>query len=178
MAYDVIFATDSHNGIGKDNDLPWSSPTDLAHFKKITEGKHLVCSSKTYYGLPKVVQERVAVIQSSRKLDIEGKEVIGNITPELLDIFEEDLIVIGGSSMFTTRIITNARIIHHTLIHGDFSCDTRVGASTICRLRQLPYVIEIDNPASLVRNEPAITVRKYYAKLSGTNTNRSADGIA
>ena len=37
-----IFAMDENRLIGKDNDLPWHLPDDLAYFKKVTTGHTIV----------------------------------------------------------------------------------------------------------------------------------------
>ena len=34
--FELIVATDTKNGIGKDNDLPWQCSQDLKRFKEIT----------------------------------------------------------------------------------------------------------------------------------------------
>ena len=44
----IIVATDKNNLIGKDNDLPWRIPADLAYFKKVTLGSTIVMGRKTY----------------------------------------------------------------------------------------------------------------------------------
>lgn len=37
-----IFAMDANRLIGKDNDLPWHLPNDLAYFKKVTSGHSII----------------------------------------------------------------------------------------------------------------------------------------
>ena len=38
----MIVATADNNIIGKDNDMPWHLPADLAYFKKVTLGKPII----------------------------------------------------------------------------------------------------------------------------------------
>lgn len=121
--YDVILAHDINGGIGKDNTLPWHLPKDLEYFKKITKHRPLVCASKTFYSLPKVVKARVGIIVSSK--DIENpynKECvsINNPAPELF----EGTIVIGGSSLFIREIFEKATTIHETVVKKAYDCDT------------------------------------------------------
>lgn len=41
-----IFAMDANRLIGKDNDLPWHLPNDLAYFKKVTSGHSIIMVEK------------------------------------------------------------------------------------------------------------------------------------
>lgn len=41
-----IFAMDANRLIGKDNDLPWHLPNDLAYFKKVTSGHSIIMGRK------------------------------------------------------------------------------------------------------------------------------------
>ena len=52
MVISVILAIADNNVIGCSGDLPWYLPSDLAHFKKLTEGKTLVMGRKTFDSLP------------------------------------------------------------------------------------------------------------------------------
>ena len=48
MMLSLIAAMDNQRLIGRDNDLPWHLPADLAHFKKITMNKPILMGRKTY----------------------------------------------------------------------------------------------------------------------------------
>ena len=52
MKLHLIFAR-AHNGvIGKDNQMPWHLPEDLAHFKRVTLGQPVIMGRKTWDSLP------------------------------------------------------------------------------------------------------------------------------
>ena len=52
MALHLIYAR-AHNGvIGKDNQLPWHLPEDMAHFRQLTKGCPVVMGRKTWDSLP------------------------------------------------------------------------------------------------------------------------------
>jgi len=48
MIISIIVAVDENRGIGFENKIPWHLPADLARFKKLTMGHHLVVGRKTY----------------------------------------------------------------------------------------------------------------------------------
>jgi dihydrofolate reductase len=60
----IIAAMDQNRVIGIDNRLPWRLPADLAHFKALTMGHHMVMGRKTYESLPggKPLPGRTSVI--------------------------------------------------------------------------------------------------------------------
>ncbi|MGK7530012.1 dihydrofolate reductase, partial [Salmonella enterica] len=51
MKLSIIVAMDRNNAIGKNNELPWRLPADLANFKAITTGKNVIMGSKTWESL-------------------------------------------------------------------------------------------------------------------------------
>ena len=62
--FSIIAAMDQNRVIGIDNKLPWRLPADLAHFKALTMGHHMVMGRKTYESLPggKPLPGRTSVI--------------------------------------------------------------------------------------------------------------------
>jgi dihydrofolate reductase len=48
----LIFARSRNGVIGKNNQLPWHLPEDLAHFKQITSGHPVIMGRKTWDSLP------------------------------------------------------------------------------------------------------------------------------
>lgn len=57
----AIIASNELHYIGLNGRLPWKSKEDLQHFKKLTEGKILLCGYNTYQTLPNVVKSRTTV---------------------------------------------------------------------------------------------------------------------
>ena len=53
--------------IGVNNDLPWSLPEDLKHFKEYTLNKPIVMGRKTFESLPKALPNRKNIVLSRRK---------------------------------------------------------------------------------------------------------------
>ena len=48
----IVVAKDAHNGIGKENDLPWHLPADMKFFKETTMGHIVLMGRKNYESIP------------------------------------------------------------------------------------------------------------------------------
>lgn len=48
----LIYARARNGVIGKDNQMPWHLPEDLAHFKRVTLGQPVIMGRKTWDSLP------------------------------------------------------------------------------------------------------------------------------
>lgn len=62
----LISARDRNGAIGKDNDIPWRAPEDLAFFQRETTGGAVVMGRKTWKSLPiKPLKNRLNLVISS-----------------------------------------------------------------------------------------------------------------
>ncbi len=52
MQLHLIYARARNGTIGKNNQMPWHLPEDLAHFKRITLGQPVIMGRKTWDSLP------------------------------------------------------------------------------------------------------------------------------
>ena len=52
MKLNLIYARARNGTIGKDGQMPWHLPEDLAHFKRITLGQPVIMGRKTWDSLP------------------------------------------------------------------------------------------------------------------------------
>jgi len=52
MKLHLIYARARNGTIGKDNQMPWHLPEDLAHFKRVTLGQPVIMGRKTWHSLP------------------------------------------------------------------------------------------------------------------------------
>ena len=52
MTLHLIYARARNGVIGKDNQMPWHLPEDLAHFKRVTLGQPVIMGRKTWDSLP------------------------------------------------------------------------------------------------------------------------------
>lgn len=100
-----IVAVSEDYAIGRNNDLLFSLPTDLAYFKEKTLNKVVVMGRKTFDSLPrKPLPKRTNIVLSS-SLDLEDENII--IVRTLNELVEhikfynsEDVFVIGGASIY------------------------------------------------------------------------------
>ncbi|MBT9511578.1 MAG: dihydrofolate reductase [Acidovorax sp.] len=52
MPLHLIYARAANGVIGRDNQIPWHLPEDMAHFKQLTQGCPVVMGRKTWDSLP------------------------------------------------------------------------------------------------------------------------------
>ncbi|MCI2397877.1 dihydrofolate reductase [Aliiroseovarius subalbicans] len=63
----LIVARDRNGAIGKDNDIPWHAPEDLAFFKRETLGGAIIMGRNTWDSLPfKPLKDRLNLVVSTR----------------------------------------------------------------------------------------------------------------
>lgn len=67
----AIAATSMNNAIGKGNKIPWQSPEDMAHFRKMTLGHRLVMGRKTAESVWRLDDRQILVLSSPSELTIE-----------------------------------------------------------------------------------------------------------
>lgn len=117
-----IVAYDRNKFIGKDNDLPWRLPADLAYFKRITMGSTIVMGRKTFESIGKPLPGRRNVIVTKQKdYNVDGCEVIHSI--DEIQKWNEDCFVIGGASIFEQAMPIADRLFI-TYIDEEFEGDT------------------------------------------------------
>lgn len=120
-----LLAMDKNHVIGKDNDLPWHLPADLAYFKQTTWGHPIVMGRKTHEAIGKALPgRRNIIVTRNSTYAAEGCEVIHSITEafQLLDTNKEAF-VIGGAQLFSA-FLPYADRLYITYIHESFDGDT------------------------------------------------------
>ena len=58
----MIAAMAKDRVIGKDNDMPWHMPADLAHFKKVTMGKPVIMGRRTFESIGRPLPGRKNIV--------------------------------------------------------------------------------------------------------------------
>ncbi len=103
---DLIVAADKSWGIGKDNGLLASLPTDMKYFKEHTMGKVVVMGRKTLESLPgkKGLPKRTNIVLTTNP-DYEAERcIIVNSEDELFEKLSEydpeEVMLIGGGAMY------------------------------------------------------------------------------
>jgi len=136
--FNIIFASDNNNGIGKNNNLPWYFKNDLKYFKNITTYNEfnkkniLIMGNNTFKSINySLLSDRIIYIITFDDSNLSKK--YNNIIyfKNFIDAYNEaskyndkNIWVVGGSMIYNIAIKHYAcNKIYHTLIDSDFNCD-------------------------------------------------------
>lgn len=120
-----VVAMDQNRAIGKENQLPWHLPADLAFFKRVTTGHTIVMGRKTFESIGRPLPNRRNIIVTrDDSYTAEGCEVV-TTKSEVLELAEEnkEMFVIGGTEIFSLFWDEVDRL-HVTYIDEVFEADT------------------------------------------------------
>ncbi|MGL4950815.1 MAG: dihydrofolate reductase [Mycoplasma sp.] len=120
----LIVCVDQENGIGKNNQLPWSNKEEMKHFKETTTGHTIVMGRKTFESIGRILPNRKNIIFSNNKeLKIEGAIVCNDIQ-EILELSkQENIFIIGGSQIYNLFFNYCDELIISRL-KENYNCDT------------------------------------------------------
>lgn len=122
----LLVAHDANRVIGKDNDLPWYIPEDLAYFKKMTMGKAMVMGRKTFDSIGKPLPGRQSIIVTRNSdYTADGAIVVYDLTEaiEKAKEFGDEVMIIGGAEIFRQSMDIADRL-YITYIDKQFEGDT------------------------------------------------------
>lgn len=122
----MIVAHADNRIIGKDNDMPWHLPADLAYFKKTTLGKPVIMGRKTYDSIGRPLPGRQnIVISRDESLNIEGVEVVQSVEQALaVASGVDEIMVIGGGAIYA-HCMPKADKLYITHIGAKIDGDTQ-----------------------------------------------------
>ncbi|EFJ36491.1 hypothetical protein SELMODRAFT_404548 [Selaginella moellendorffii] len=142
-AFQVVVAATRDLGIGKEGKLPWSVPSDMAFFKRITseaadarKKNAVVMGRRTWESIPakfRPLPGRVNVVLSRAGLELGDKAIVcssldsalGILAAPPFDSSVEAVFVIGGGEVFREAMVSPlCTAIHLTEIQTFFECDT------------------------------------------------------
>jgi dihydrofolate reductase len=122
----LLVAYDLNKTIGKDNQLPWHLPADLAYFKRVTMGRPIIMGRKTHDSIGRALPGRENIILTrNRSYTSEGCTVIHTLSEikEIENQSGEEVFVIGGAEIFN-EVLEIADRLYVTLIEDEFEGDT------------------------------------------------------
>ncbi|TWT07756.1 dihydrofolate reductase [Planococcus sp. CPCC 101016] len=122
----LMVAHDPNRVIGKDNELPWHIPADLAYFKEHTIGKGIVMGRNTFESIGRPLpKRRNIVVTRNDDYQAEGVDVVHNLQDavKLAKEVHEEVMVIGGEQIFNS-VLDEADRLYITLVHQAFEGDT------------------------------------------------------
>ncbi len=122
----MIVAHADNRIIGKDNDMPWHLPADLAYFKKTTLGKPVIMGRKTFESIGRPLPGRQNIV-ISRDADYlaAGVDVAGSVEQALQLAGEvAEVMVIGGGAIYA-HCLPFADRLYITHINAKIEGDTQ-----------------------------------------------------
>lgn len=124
MTISIIAALSTNYVIGKNNQLPWHLPADLAHFKALTVGKTILMGRKTQVSIGRALpHRRNIVISRDPNFTAAGCEVVHSLDEALVLVApEEEVMLIGGSQLFAD-ILPSASKLYLTWVHANIDGD-------------------------------------------------------
>lgn len=128
----MIVATADNNIIGKDNDMPWHLPADLAYFKQVTLGKPIIMGRKTYESIGRPLPgRRNIVISRDESYQAAGIDTVTSVEQALAlvdgscgDEAVAEIMVIGGGAIYQ-HCLPKADRLYVTHIDAAIDGDTQ-----------------------------------------------------
>lgn len=126
----IIVAVAQNQAIGKNNDLLWHLPTDMAFFKEKTKGHCIITGRKNYESIPakfRPLPNRTnIVITRQAEYNGGGAEVVSSLDDALAfakTIQNEEIFIIGGGEIYR-QALPLVDTIYLTRVHHSFEADT------------------------------------------------------
>jgi len=122
----MIVAHADNRIIGKDNDMPWHLPADLAYFKKTTLGKPVIMGRKTYESIGRPLPGRLnIVISRDASYSAQGITTVTSVEQALEAAGNvEEIMVIGGGAIYA-HCLPAANRLYITHINASIDGDTQ-----------------------------------------------------
>lgn len=122
----MIVAHADNRIIGKDNDMPWHLPADLAYFKKTTVGKPIIMGRKTYESIGRPLPGRQnIVISRDENYQADGIDSVTSVEQAItLAGNVDEVMVIGGGAIYA-HCLPFANRLYITHIKAEVEGDTQ-----------------------------------------------------
>lgn len=126
----LIVALAENGVIGRDNQLPWHLPEDLAYFKRTTLGKPIIMGRKTFESIGRPLPGRPnLVVTRQRDWQVAGVTVCNSLDQALAQAQREatalgagELMVIGGGELYR-QALPRAERLYLTRVHAEVAGD-------------------------------------------------------
>ena len=125
MRRSLVVAVAANGVIGRDNQLPWKLPDDMAYFKKVTMGHPVVMGRRTWESIGKPLPGRDnIVVTHSQAFRAPGCRVVHSLTEAWHAAADApEVSVIGGTTLFEETLPIADRI-HLTEVLAEVPGDT------------------------------------------------------
>lgn len=124
MKITIIAAADQEDGIGREGELPWDCPEDLAFFKRRSLGKPVIMGSDTIQSLPEGGLPGRSIIPLGKRVNgaTSFEEALENARNEASRFGAPEILIGGGVSVYRASL-PHANTALITRIPGKFACD-------------------------------------------------------
>ena len=124
MSLSLIVAMTKNRVIGKDNQMPWHLPADLAWFRQNTTGKPVIMGRKTFESIGRPLPKRTNIVLSRQPFEYDGviwKDSLESAVDFVRD--SEEIMLIGGGQLFN-EYLSQADRLYLTEIQTELDGDT------------------------------------------------------
>ncbi len=124
MSLSLIVAMTKNRVIGKDNQMPWHLPADLAWFRQNTTGKPVIMGRKTFESIGRPLPKRTNIVLSRQTFEHDGviwKDSLESAVDFVRD--SEEIMLIGGGQLFN-EYLSQADRLYLTEIQTELDGDT------------------------------------------------------
>lgn len=119
----LIVACTLNNVIGKDNQMPWHLPADLAWFRQHTQGKPVIMGRKTFQSIGRALPKRTNIVLSRQPFQFEGVTWFASFEQAVQSLPEQEIMLIGGGELFR-QYIDQADRLYLSQIQTELAGDT------------------------------------------------------
>lgn len=127
----MIAAVARNDVIGAEGGMPWSLPSDLAFFKRVTMGKPVIMGRRTFETFGKPLKGRTnIVVTTDRDYEAAGAEVVHSLDDAIevarkvaMASHADEIFVIGGGQIYR-RAIDKADRLYITHVEAEPEGDT------------------------------------------------------
>lgn len=159
----LVVAVSENLVIGKDNNLIWHLPKDLAFFKKTTLDGVVVMGRKNFESIPEkfrpLPKRTNVVVTRNKDYTANGCMVLHSLSDVYAEFRNEDRIyIIGGGQIYKQALDNDwidEMLISH--VHASFEGDTFFPKIDMEKWRSMP----IENHEPDEKNEFGFTVKHY-----------------
>lgn len=108
MIVSAIVAVSKNGVIGKDNQIPWYLPADLAWFKRTTIGHHVIMGRLSFRSIGRPLPKRTNIVVTRDPFFTATGCLVAHSVEEALDLAlgagETEVFIIGGGQIYRQSI--------------------------------------------------------------------------
>lgn len=133
----LIWAASENRVIGRNGELPWELPDELAYFHRTTAGKPVIMGRRTFQSRNRPLPGRLNIVLSRSGLEAEGVVVVENLESALAHAAKDaadECFVIGGAGPYA-EALPRADRLYATVVRAELAGDTFLPAFDLAKWR-------------------------------------------